>query len=101
MAALCASVMLLASCSPGSDPDDQGFRWNRAVVTGEDWRMCPCCGGWFVTIGEARYRIGNMPEGSTLDLRTEKLPLNVRIKWRKDPTPCMGDELELEAIEKE
>ena len=66
-----------------------------AVIIKIDNRDCACCGGWVIEIGEDTYRFYEVPEKSDVKLSTEKLPMEVKLRWRKSENACMGDEIEI------
>ncbi len=63
------------------------------TITKLDNRDCACCGGWFINIGKETYRFYDIPEGSDLKISTDKLPMEVELKWEKQQNACMGDEI--------
>jgi hypothetical protein len=73
---------------------------SEGIITGPDYRMCACCGGWFITIDDQRYRFWSLPSGSNLDLEKEKFPLEVRLDWEMEKNSCMGDLIKVIRIEK-
>ena len=87
---LLASLLLLiiSSCS-----DESGDIMDVGVVTGEDFRRCACCGGWFIEIGDERSRFIELPEGNDLDLSAAQLPLEVALTWAVEDPGCLGDEI--------
>ena len=70
---------------------------NDAVITGYDGRMCACCGGLMLNMGDnteqyvsGYYIIDKLPEGFILDSNT-RFPAYVRIDWEQAQaqiTPC-------------
>ena len=88
------SILALNNCKPVHVFQFEG------KITGSDPAMCACCGGWFITIGQDRYRFDNLPNNSSIDLNKENLPIYVRLNWKKDPNQCMGDEIVVLEIEK-
>lgn len=70
-----------------------------ATITGVDQRLCMCCGGWFIQIGQQNYRFLTQPKGSTVDLNNPTFPLEVKVKWMKQLSPCLGDEIDLLSLE--
>jgi hypothetical protein len=69
-------------------------------IQGPDFSMCACCGGWFISIDNDRYRFYELSEESDLDLENETFPITVRLNWRKREHQCLGDEIIVEAIER-
>lgn len=90
------TVILIGACSEevNSDLKDIG------TITGEDFRRCMCCGGWFIDINSETYRFSELPGNSNLDLTMEELPIQVYLDWMLDEDACLGDEIIIERIEK-
>ncbi len=63
------------------------------IITGPDYRMCPCCGGWFIEIGENTYRFDRLPENSDIDLQNETYPISVKLNYAVEGCGCLGDEV--------
>jgi hypothetical protein len=57
-------------------------------ITGQDYRMCACCGGWLITIDNKQYQFAKLPDNSSIDLNTEKFPLTVKLDWELNSTGC-------------
>jgi hypothetical protein len=60
------------------------------TITGADYRMCACCGGWFINIDDAVYLFDTLPKDSNIDLATEKFPVTVRLDWKLISNSCSG-----------
>ena len=90
------ALILISSCveEVNSDFKDIG------TITGEDFRRCMCCGGWFIDINSETYRFDELPENSNLDLNIEEFPLQVYVDWIANENACLGDEIIIEQIEK-
>ena len=89
------SLLVYSSCDKQPGPDYQ-----KATITGYDYRMCICCGGWFIEIGKETYRFDQLPPSSNLDLNNAEFPLKVKVIWKKDENGCAGDEIIIEKIKK-
>ena len=89
-------VILISACSDEVNSDFKDI----GTITGEDFRRCMCCGGWFIDINSETYRFNELPENSTLDLNIEEFPIQVNIDWIADENACLGDEIIIERIEK-
>lgn len=69
------------------------------TITGQDMTMCPCCGGWYITIDNFvppfvdipayQHRFYSLPASSTINLATATFPLNVKFNWT-DSSACGG-----------
>ena len=89
-------VAFLSFCE--TEHNDEGF----GVITGPDLRMCVCCGGWFIEIGENTYRFeeSELPANLNFDLSEEEPPFKVKLTWQKRMEGCMGDEILITYIRK-
>ena len=88
----CFLLLLLVSCSKDRQLKSEG------IITGIDYSLCACCGGWFIEIESNTYRFFNLPEDSKFDLSNESFPLAVKLSWSKDTLACLGDEILITAI---
>lgn len=89
-------LIFFFSCS---DEIDKNFK-NSGIITGQDFRRCMCCGGWFIDINSETYRFYDLPDNSDLDLYSEEFPVQVNLDWTSDQNGCLGDEILIERIEK-
>jgi hypothetical protein len=71
-------------------------------ITGYDYRKCysPCCGGYYIQIGNTTYRSLDLEENNLLDLSTETFPLPVLLEWKKVENSCGGDLITISYIRK-
>ena len=60
------------------------------TITGSDYRMCMCCGGWYINIDEVIYLIDSLPAESNIDLATETFPVTVKLDWKLISNGCSG-----------
>lgn len=76
-------ALAVISCSKQDIEEGQTFD-SEAIIVGPDLALCPCCGGYIIEIDEAgiAYRFENLPEGSTIDLAKELIP--VSLNWSVD-----------------
>ena len=58
------------------------------IITGQDYKMCICCGGWEININDQTYHFDVLPSNSRIDLDNEKFPLKVKLDWEIDKTVC-------------
>jgi hypothetical protein len=58
------------------------------TITGIDYRMCVCCGGWIINIEDVRYLIDSMPKNSSLNLAEETFPITVKLDWQLVSNGC-------------
>ncbi len=61
---------------------------SEGIITGPDYKLCPCCGGWEITIDNISYRFSSLPTNSGINLDKEKFPLKVTLNWTLDNTGC-------------
>ena len=87
-------LILIVSCN------EDDTLWSNGVITGEDMRMCACCGGWFINIDSSKYMFYDLPNNTSLKLDPVKYPLNVILQWSKRPLQCLGDEITILQIKK-
>ena len=85
-------TLLLPACSK-----EEGYM-SEGSITGPDYRECACCGGWYIVIGPQTYRFQELPEGCSIDLIDAIFPIEVKLDWRIDDTPCLGDEIVVERM---
>jgi hypothetical protein len=57
-------------------------------ITGADLALCPCCGGWYIVIGDDTYRFDDVPTNSGIDLKKETFPLKVKLDWEPVESNC-------------
>ena len=73
-------------------------------ITGYYLRLCACCGGNIIVIGNATYRFLSLPPNSGIDLKNDTgkyvIPIYVVVTWHKSDHPCKGDEIIIDAIRK-
>jgi len=58
------------------------------TITGQDIRMCPCCGGYFIDIEGTQYHFekSGLPCNFTFD--DDQFPLNVELDWKPKTAGC-------------
>lgn len=89
-------MALLSAC-------EKEFSKDTGIVTSLDTRRCGCCGGWFVEIEGETHRFMELPENSSLDLENETLPIQVKLRWKKEEGACSmnGERILVSKIEKD
>lgn len=92
-------ALMFIRCTNSSDTHTELYN-SDGTITGYDMRECACCGGWFIVIGDTTYRFYELPKGSNIFFELETYPIEVKLDWKKSPTPCMGDEIVVERIKK-
>ncbi|MFT5512903.1 MAG: hypothetical protein ACI8SE_001302 [Bacteroidia bacterium] len=88
------AVLGLLSCEKDPTPTVNG------IITGQDFRKCACCGGWFVEVGDSTFRFYEIPKTNVLNLDNETLPLEVSIDYTQEDGRCMPDLIVLNKIRK-
>lgn len=82
-------IFVFLGCSKSETKNAAEFE-SEAVITGEDFALCPCCGGWFITIAgqPTTYRFDQLPTNSTIDLNTATFPISVKLNWTLMASAC-------------
>lgn len=59
------------------------------TITGQDIRMCPCCGGYFIDINGTQYHFDKttLPGNFTFD--DNQIPLIVELNWKLKTDGCL------------
>ena len=70
------------------------------IITGEDLRMCACCGGYFINIDDVTYLIDSLPKNSNLNLQQETYPITVRLDWQLSGSSCPNPRIDVLRIKK-
>jgi len=89
-------IIIISACADEVNSDFKDI----GAITGEDFRRCMCCGGWFININSETYRFNELPENSDIDLSSEEFPIQVHLDWISVENACLGDEIIIERIEK-
>ncbi len=93
-------LLILISCKVDKSSDVEDQFLSDGTITGEDYRDCACCGGWFIDITDSTFRFYQLPDGSNIDLTNETFPVEVRLDWHHDDNACIGDEIIVDKIRK-
>ena len=99
--ALTFIILLYTQCKKEiSDPD--GCEGDRvpATIIGQDLRLCACCGGWFIDLGEDTVRAFTFPDGYIMDT-LPALPVEVCLEYEYYTGACdiFGDLIIINEIE--
>jgi len=78
-------ILMLVACTK----ENNDFK-SVGTITGVDYRMCACCGGWFISINHEIYLFDSIPKDSNFDLATETFPLDVSLDWQLISSACTG-----------
>jgi hypothetical protein len=63
---------------------------SKGEITGQDIRMCVCCGGWFIKIDNSVYLAPSLPAEFRYDFTNAAYPIPVKLDWELMPDPCTG-----------
>lgn len=77
-----------------------GTYQSKGVITGQDFTMCACCGGWFITIDGEIYRFDSFPADSGIIPEKETMPLAVELDWQIKPGGCPANRIIIQRIKK-
>jgi hypothetical protein len=86
--------LVLASCMKDNDFGQRG------TITGPDYSLCYCCGGYLININDSTYRFLDLPEQNNINLDNESFPIKVILEWKKHPNPTLCNEIIILRIEK-
>jgi hypothetical protein len=93
-----AIFVVLICCRKGNSDDYK----SNGIITGGDFRMCACCGGWFIQIDNTIYEFDKLPDNSKINLDTESFPVYVKLDWQlSDLTGCPDKKITIQRIKKE
>ncbi len=77
---------------------------NNAEIIGYDARLCPCCGGYEITIdnvpnpnGNSFFRAGQFPSNFNLGIHPI-FPIKIKIDWKQDTAHCFGNYISISRI---
>jgi hypothetical protein len=73
---------------------------SKGVITGQDMRMCACCGGWIINIEGENYLFDALPTNSSLSLEKESFPLSVLLNWELVMGGCPSNRIRVTGIKK-
>jgi hypothetical protein len=74
---------------------------SKGVITGQDYRMCACCGGWIINIEDQIYLFDAIPANSGFVLEKEPLPISVQLDWQLTPGGCPNNRITVKRIKKD
>jgi hypothetical protein len=92
-------IAILVTGSISCATSDETFQ-SKGVITGQDFTMCACCGGWFITIDGENYRFDTLPADSGIILEKETMPLAVELDWQIKPGGCPANRIIIQRIKK-
>ena len=79
----------LFACQDDTAPDTCS-NLHKGKITGQDYRKCVCCGGWFLQTADTTYMFVSLPEGSDIDLQNATFPIPVKFDFTPDSSICNG-----------
>jgi hypothetical protein len=65
------------------------------VITGQDFRKCACCGGYFITIDKQDYMFWDVPATSNFTPGDGPFPMAVKLDWKKVDNACPANRIEV------
>ena len=93
-------IFLLSGC--GIDDDNGACLCpDEGIITERDYRKCGCCGGWFIKIKGDTLRAPTLPQSFSESLDDNEFPLPVKLNWKHEKDPCLGDEIEVDCIKRQ
>jgi len=69
-------------------------------ITGQDFRKCSCCGGYYIEINDSNYRFESIPSNSGINLSIDTFPIYVYVVFHKKNPQCLGDEIIIDSMKK-
>lgn len=90
-----AITFIFGSCEVSQST---GFQ-SSGKITGPDYRMCACCGGYYIVIDTTTYEFDTLPQNANFSLKNATYPIYVKLDWKQDPSAC-GNYIDIVKIEK-
>ena len=94
------TLLTLSFISCDKDNKDKTDEVN-GKITGQDFRKCSCCGGYFIEIKDSTYRFDSIPSNSGINLNIDTFPIFVNVAFHKKYPQCIGDEIIIDRMKKE
>lgn len=76
------STLLIISC------EKEKFQ-SMGTISGQDIRMCPCCGGYFIDIDGSQYHFDKTSLPGNFTFEDKQLPLKVELNWKLKTDGCI------------
>lgn len=95
LAALLAFTFVFSSCRVSQSDVFQ----SNGKIAGPDYRMCACCGGYYIVIDTTTYDFDSLPQNANFSLKNATYPIYVKLNWKQDPKSC-GNYIDILKIEK-
>ena len=83
-------AFLMISLFGCEKPNTSDFQ-STGIITGVDYKMCACCGGWYIQIDNVTYEFETLPAGSAFDLQNVTFPIMVKLDWQLSTKPACPD----------
>lgn len=88
-------ALIFSSCQSSHS----GTFQSNGIITGPDYRMCACCGGYYIVIDTTTYDFDSLPKDANFSLQNATFPIFVKLDWKQNPDGC-GNYIEILSIEK-
>ena len=81
---------IFSACDPMAGCGDVALESTllEGQITSYDARDCICCGGWYLETADQIFNFDNLPDGSSVQLEEEKLPIKVKFDFTEMPNAC-------------
>ena len=70
-------------------------------ITGQDFGMCICCGGYFIATSNDTFRFDTLPAASGIDLSKITFPMKVKFDYLKKSTCGNANRITITDIEED
>jgi hypothetical protein len=75
---------------------------SKGKILGSDFRMCICCGGYYIRIDTLTYEFDALPNNTSIDLQKDTFPIFVKLDWQlSTKTGCSNNRITIQRIIKE
>jgi hypothetical protein len=81
---ICFLLLFSLGCSK------EGEYRSKGEITGQDIRMCVCCGGYFIKIDNSVYLAPSLPAEFKYDFTNAVYPIQVKLDWELIQNQCTG-----------
>lgn len=91
-------ILGIISCHKDNDGDYK----SHGKILGPDYRMCACCGGFYIQIDSLTYEFDSIPANSNINLQKDTFPISVKLDWQLSDKPaCPDTRISIQKIMKE
>ena len=95
---LIGGLFMFPACCQDDDDEAPDFCSEEGIIINLDYRLCACCGGWFIEIGNDTLRATVLPEEFREGLPPDSFPIPVYLEWTPAENLCLGDEIVVTCI---